>query len=369
MANMYKDEQGHWTTKENAGGPCYHKIGKQGNKFQAVGTKGEREDIDEETVKLFRDNGVEDEEFDSGDDEIEEVIARGSKSEEPFDEDEEPTSKKVKIADREMTLEEWTNKMKNASDKELAREFMLIHASNFNMSENEMEEYLKEHFDEHKSTVDEMNKRTMRSSNITRAIENARKNGQDPQTVLDTVSYDFDIEPGSEEYNKLKEEVLRDAKLNKQTGKYEFNKYNIGSNKELKTSEERKMMEDLAQAFKDAGLEGVKVEDGYEDAGADMKWTTLSYEDESGSSWLINPREWIDYMNGNKTAEEIVNEIKNGEYGHLYKWKKDSESQEGSNSWSNEELDKAIEEHDLMNITPEFRDALMKRINERLNKK
>lgn len=64
MANMYKDEAGHWTTKENDGGPCYHKIGKKGNKYHALGTNGESEELDEASLKLFRDNNVEEEAFD-----------------------------------------------------------------------------------------------------------------------------------------------------------------------------------------------------------------------------------------------------------------------------------------------------------------
>ena len=41
-------------------------------------------------------------------------------------------------------------------------------------------------------------------------VANARKNGQSAQQALDTVSYDLGIEPGTEEFNKLKE-IVKDS--------------------------------------------------------------------------------------------------------------------------------------------------------------
>lgn len=217
MGNVYRDEAGHFTNKENNGGPCKHKRiaggkyeysedgGKTWNAFE------KREDYDSyETDEDERFDETNDDDFgfdEVGDDEagspynevdynwVKDHIDDnpGIKAEQliedvkdkfgeinPEDEmeirkiiDEEyntemkkaqeekaamsegkdsPAENKVKIGDREMTLDEWNNKMKNASDKEMAREFMLIHAPEFNMSENEMEEYLKNNFDENEET-------------------------------------------------------------------------------------------------------------------------------------------------------------------------------------------------------------------------
>ena len=38
-------------------------------------------------------------------------------------------------------------------------------------------------------------------------------------------------------------------------------------------------------------------------------------------------------------------------------------------SWTDEELDKAIEEHNLLNIAPDFRDAILNRLAIRINQK
>ena len=65
-------------------------------------------------------------------------------------------------------------------------------------------------------------------------------------------------------------------------------------------------MDFLASKLREIGLSDVAVKDGYEDHGANMKWTSLV----SGNTWVINPAQWLDYMNGKKTADEIVEEIK-----------------------------------------------------------
>ena len=52
------------------------------------------------------------------------------------------------------------------------------------------------------------------------------------------------------------------------------------------------------------------------------------------------------------------------------KWKSAREENKlKKQNWSDEELDEAIDKHDLMNITPEFRDAILRRLGERLNNK
>ena len=161
-----------------------------------------------------------------------------------------------------------------------------------------------------KFDINEANRRALRSAAIGQAVQKARENGQSPQQIMDTVSYDMDIEPGSEEFNTLKSYVMYDTRMNKETGEYEYNKYTIGSDKLLEKPEDREKMANLAAEFKKAGLD-VKVEDGWEDYGAKMQWTNLT----SGDTWVLNPRDWLDYMNGNATAEEIVDRVKKGNKG------------------------------------------------------
>lgn len=232
MANKYKDEKGHWTNKENDGGPCHHDEGgaaKQDflkrnnaapNSPLAEGiskanedrlkesfdddydeefnepdeARGPYDEVDFNKVKDVIDDQFGGPEGNPSKKQVEEVVFDRFNNINPEDEakikemisekfnktnnikyDKEDAEKfknagfdvaseeevdeifgnngnKVKIGDREMTLDEWNNKMKNASDKEMAREFMLIHAPEFNMSENEMEEYLKNNFDDNQET-------------------------------------------------------------------------------------------------------------------------------------------------------------------------------------------------------------------------
>lgn len=148
-------------------------------------------------------------------------------------------------------------------------------------------------------------------------VDNARKNGQSPQQVLDSVAYDMNIEPGTEEFNRLKNIVMYDTRMNKDTGKYEYNRFNVGSNKLLSKPEDREKINDLKMALQDAGLQDAKIEDGYEDYGANMQWTNIT----SGDTWVLDPKDWMDYMNDNATKEEIVDRIKNGKYKDVFKWK------------------------------------------------
>lgn len=159
------------------------------------------------------------------------------------------------------------------------------------------------------SFAEEWNKKMSRSAEMGQLVQNARKNGQTPQQVLDSVSYDMDIEPGSEEFKTLKSYVMHDTRLNKDTGEYEYNKYNIGSNKLLNNPDDRAKMEKLSNALKEAGLDN-ELTDGWEDYGAGMQWTAPT----SDNTWILNPKQWIDYMNDNKSAEEIIDELKNDNY-------------------------------------------------------
>lgn len=66
---------------------------------------------------------------------------------------------------------------------------------------------------------------------LTSTYENAKLKGQTPQQVLDTVSYDLDIQPGSEEFKKLKEMIKKDAKL--VDGEYKFEQQSASNPRKL----------------------------------------------------------------------------------------------------------------------------------------
>lgn len=166
-----------------------------------------------------------------------------------------------------------------------------------------------------KDKIDRYNRMVGLESQMHSKIDNARKNGQSPQQVLDSVAYDMDIQPGTEEYDRLKTLVMYDTRLNKDTGSYEYNKYNSGSNKQV-TGDERKKLQDLSDAFNRAGLEN-ELKDTWEDYGARMGMTNLIHN----NTQVLNPREWIDYMNGNASAEDIIQRIKNSPYKSVFKWK------------------------------------------------
>ena len=61
--------------------------------------------------------------------------------------------------------------------------------------------------------------------------ENAKSKGQTPQQVLDTVSYDLDIQPGSEEFKKLKDMIKKDSKLI--DGEYKFEQQSVSNPRKL----------------------------------------------------------------------------------------------------------------------------------------
>lgn len=76
---------------------------------------------------------------------------------------------------------------------------------------------------------------------------------------------------------------------------------------------------------------------------------TIYYVDENGTHGIIDRQKF-------QPSDVIWDDEQNNQ-------------RQQNNGWSNEELDEAIEKHDLMNLTPEFRDALLKRLGERLKGK
>lgn len=88
-------------------------------------------------------------------------------------------------------------------------------------------------------------------------------------------------------------------------------KYSIGSDKKL-SGQDREKMNQLVDRMKQEGL-NVKLEDGYEDIGANMHWTAPVVYKEGGYSdgvWGLNPSQWIDYMNGDMTADQVIDNMK-----------------------------------------------------------
>jgi len=227
-----------------------------------------------------------DETFDMSDMEPEEQVVG-------FDESDEAGSP-YKELDRQW-MKDYIDDNPDRSDKDLMDDII----ERFSELSPEDEQYVKGVLKNRKapkeSFADKWNKKVGRSSQMISLVDNAKANGQSPQQVLDSVSYDMDIEPGSEEFKELKDIVMRET--NKQG---EYNKYNMGSNK-LLSGDERKKMQDLSDAFKKAGLYN-EMEDGYEDYGANMQWTSLTHD----GTWVLNPREWRDYMNGSVSADELV---------------------------------------------------------------
>ena len=76
-------------------------------------------------------------------------------------------------------------------------------------------EMVKEKEEPKKNRFEDWNKQVSRSAEIRRAMENARKNGQTPQQVMDSIAKDFDLDPAGEEFKKYKDELLKDTKMNK----------------------------------------------------------------------------------------------------------------------------------------------------------
>lgn len=225
MANKYKDENGHWTTKENDGGPCHHD------------TNGDPI----EGSKVFDEEYGEDEEFDgSYNEEFEEY----EEDEDYFDSDPDHYDSDVEYLIARMKYDgvDVTNR-------------------------NEVDKYLE----------------------VQVGLDR-----EDRDEVMDEMNF------------SSKDKVKR--KLNDIGSK----KYSIGSDKVLEGAERRKMQL-LTDALKKEGL-NASLQDGWEDYGARMSWTAPAITRGGVDVWAINPKTWIDYMNGDKSLDEVINELKTGEY-------------------------------------------------------
>lgn len=88
--------------------------------------------------------------------------------------------------------------------------------------------------------------------------------------------------------------------INEKYGRKSSEKYNIGSNKKLQ-GEERQKMQDLVDAFNEIGVKA-ELKDGWEDYGAKMEWTAPVAD----GTWLLYPNEWIKYMNGKESIQDII---------------------------------------------------------------
>lgn len=86
-------------------------------------------------------------------------------------------------------------------------------------------------------------------------------------------------------------------------------RFTLGGDKRLTDEKDIAKMNELSEALKKAGLDN-KLEEGWEDVGANMKWHNLT----SNGTWVLDPSQWMDYMNDKKSADEIVSELKTNGY-------------------------------------------------------
>lgn len=296
-----RDDHGHVIGNDEVEGQeCQHGAGGSKSQDKLTPRQEERFDKKSELIKKYSDMGYSNDLA---------ILHAEKDMVENFDDDYEEEFNE--------SQEEYENRIKPEAEKFKKQ----LDEAGYQLKENEYGVEKKPKFD-----IDELNRKTMRSAEMSQKVENAKRNGQTPQQVLDSVAYDMDISPDSEEYKNLKDIVMRDTRLNKESGAYEYNKYNIGSNK-LLSGDERKKMEALAEEFKKAGLD-VELKDTYEDYGADMKITNLI----SGDTQVLDPKEWMDYMNGNKSAEETVKAVKEGEYSDVFDWREPQQAEENYQS-------------------------------------
>lgn len=101
-----------------------------------------------------------------------------------------------------------------------------------------------------------------------------------------------------DDFNK---KVLQDSLANKNKPTKE---YNIGSNKlvsqtgDTRTLNRLKKLAEQLERDSELGFKYV-IEDGYEDVGANMRWTSIAAVRPDGSShWAISPGEWVTLANG-----------------------------------------------------------------------
>lgn len=155
----------------------------------------------------------------------------------------------------------------------------------------------------------EWNEKMSRHSHLVDSVGKARKQGLDPQSVFDSVAKENNIGDGHEDYDYLKGEAFRDAKQGPD-GKYQYRKYNVGSNK-LLSGDERAKMEKLAQKLNDAGYKA-RLVDGWQDYGAGMQWSNILGNSPTLDMeyWALNPKQWLDYMNDDVSDDDIVEQLR-----------------------------------------------------------
>jgi len=140
---MYKDEKGHFTNKENDGGPCHHDAGGSGSENKLDTKHGDTKNA-------------------------------------PY----------VVNADGEKFAFDTEREAKAFIDK--------------NQNSFEKLDFINQSFDD--DYEEEFN-------DLDKMIENAKNNGQSAQQALDSVSYDADIEPGTEKFDELKQKVKKEFGL------------------------------------------------------------------------------------------------------------------------------------------------------------
>lgn len=145
-----------------------------------------------------------------------------------------------------------------------------------------------------------------------------------------------------EELKKTKDQYPADAlktrkEINEKYGRKSSEKYNIGSNKKLQ-GEERQKMQDLVDAFNEIGVKA-ELKDGWEDYGAKMEWTAPVAD----GTWLLYPSDWIRYMNGEESIQDIIEDYAEGhnidiDKGVLESFDDDYEEEFNDEYYTKEEL-------------------------------
>lgn len=154
---------------------------------------------------------------------------------------------------------------------------------------------------------------------------------KDSKKVKDTYSY--------EELKKMYTGKQHEGKdIYKVNGKYSFNpntnsdrfeteedlinstktKWQPGDETVLKiNTPEYRYMRDVVKKLNELAAPGYtyRLDDVYLDAGQDWVWTTIVQDGGWASVQILNPKQWLDIVNG-KPTDEVVKEIRSGEYFH-----------------------------------------------------
>lgn len=154
---------------------------------------------------------------------------------------------------------------------------------------------------------------------------------KDSKKVKDTYSY--------EELKKMYTGKQHEGKdIYKVNGKYSFNpntnsdrfeteedlinstktKWQPGDETVLKiNTPEYRYMRDVVNKLNELAAPGYtyRLDDVYLDAGQDWVWTTIVQDGGWASVQILNPKQWLDIVNG-KPTDEVVKEIRSGEYFH-----------------------------------------------------